>query len=116
MHEADRIERIAAALYQDMYNNSWGRLEEWAKPQWRKVAKVAYDAILCWEPISTAPKDGSPILAFVPSYFQGTGGQTVAHWMRGSRTPDGAWYDGQAWEIEPTLWQCLPPPPESERP
>lgn len=66
-----------------------------------------------WQPISVAPKDGTPVLAFVPSYFQKKGGMTVAHWMRGSRTPDGAWYDGQAWEIEPTHWQCLPSPPET---
>lgn len=154
--KADRIEWIAAALYQDMYNSSWHKLEEWAKPQWRKQAKLAADAddeyftplidvarefidsrnslgrhdsaklhalenilsaytttMSCWKPISTAPKDGTPILAFVPSYFRGKGGQTVAHWMRGSRTPDGAWYDGQAWQIEPTFWQCLPAPPET---
>lgn len=42
--DADCIERIAAALYEDMYNCSWARLEEWAKPQWRKMAKTASDA------------------------------------------------------------------------
>lgn len=39
-----RIDRIAAALYEEMYNRSWGKLEEWAKPQWRKQARVAADA------------------------------------------------------------------------
>ena len=46
--ECERIERIAAALYEDAYNRSWGTLEEWAKPQWRKLGKIASDA--GWSP------------------------------------------------------------------
>lgn len=42
--DAACIERIAAALYADMYNRSWDTLEEWAKPQWRRIAKIASDA------------------------------------------------------------------------
>lgn len=59
-----------------------------------------------WLPISTAPKDGTPILGFMPSYYQNSGGQSVILWM------EGQWFDNRAFVTEPTHWMPLPPAPE----
>jgi hypothetical protein len=58
-----------------------------------------------WQDIATAPKDGTPILGFMPSYYQGKGGQSVIMWM------DGQWFDNRAFATEPARWQPLPSPP-----
>lgn len=59
-----------------------------------------------FEPMGTAPKDGTPVLGFVPSYFRGKGGWAVVLWQ------DGAWWDNQAFKTDPTCWTKLPPDPE----
>jgi len=65
-----------------------------------------------WQPIETAPKDGSKILGFDPSLL----GIVIAQW-------DGAlgWYvdkcsqDGLGFECMPlTHWMPLPNPPKGE--
>ena len=63
-----------------------------------------------WRPIDTAPRTGKPLLGFVPSYYQGSGGICVIVWDEG----DGEWWDNQAFKTEPTHWMPLPPPPAEE--
>ena len=60
-----------------------------------------------WQPIETAPKDGTQCLGFVPSYYQGKGGCALVLWLNGQ------WMDGKAWACKPTHWMPLPPPPRS---
>lgn len=60
-----------------------------------------------WQPIETAPKDGTEVLGFIPSYYQGKGGQTVILWM------EGEWWDNRCFPTTPTHWQALPDPPEA---
>ena len=63
-----------------------------------------------WQPIETAPKDGTHVLGYGPM-DDGT------YWME-----DLYWYESmEAWPItfmhghgEPTHWMPLPEPPESE--
>lgn len=62
-----------------------------------------------WQPIDTAPKDGTPILCFIPSYYQGKGGMVVAVWMDFSDRP--GWYSEISSVHEPTHWMPLPPAP-----
>ena len=57
-----------------------------------------------WQPIETAPKDGTPILGFAD------GKQAIVEWLEywklcvwGSFADDGKWW--------PTHWMPLPPPP-----
>lgn len=52
-----------------------------------------------WQHISTAPKDGTPILAFLNS-----GGFSVVIWNRDHWT-------NCLWNVQPTHWQPLPKPP-----
>ena len=72
---------------------------------------------LAWQPIETAPKDGTRVLAFVPGE---NGGPRILNWCS-----DAEWLHG--WEDErgvilkdhpsssgaPTHWMPLPPPPSS---
>lgn len=72
-----------------------------------------------WQPIGTAPKDGTPILAFcLPRHIgseklMGFSYQAVV-WWRGNKFPQSQW----PWRVnhsdsaaEPTFWQPLPEPP-----
>ena len=57
-----------------------------------------------WQPIETAPKDGTPFLGCDPDYI------FVAIWDRGNRvhlTDTGRGF------CYPTHWMPLPPPPET---
>lgn len=62
-----------------------------------------------WQPIETAPKDGTQILVFMPTYFQGKGGMQVCVWMNWSDAP--GWYSHVSGRHEPTHWMRLPEPP-----
>lgn len=66
-----------------------------------------------WQPIETAPKDGTRVLLFVPPYGASTGhyraqhnwGETASNWYAHSVLNK---------EAEPTHWMPLPPPPVNE--
>lgn len=67
---------------------------------------------MTWQPISTAPKDGTHILLWVGTTYRG-------YWATFS--DNGAWDDPLLyWQkadtafspLTPTHWQPLPPPPE----
>lgn len=62
-----------------------------------------------WRPIESAPRDGTPILGFMPSYYQGKGGQSVILWLHGK------WMDNRAWATIPTHWMPLPAPPPDQQ-
>lgn len=84
-----------------------------------------------WQPISTAPRDGTAIQARIP----GHGSDNVIAWYPGlmdedgndccawtfvleEREPPDCWTDGWCWEsnedgvpsVRPTEWKPLPPP------
>ena len=58
------------------------------------------------QPIETAPRDGTEILGFMPSYYQGKGGTKTLCWMNFSDRP--GWYGGIAEPHEPTHWMPIP--------
>jgi len=76
-----------------------------------------------WQPIETAPKDGTPVLIFVPAYTRPTLGDfpavmQVAHWY-GFAGGEFAWTEvhGEGYETyEPTHWMPLPGAPSSPSP
>jgi hypothetical protein len=58
-----------------------------------------------WQPIDTAPRDGTRILAWFPPNVQALDGDmAIVQWYAGS------WYSG--FFVDPTMWQPLPPPPQ----
>jgi hypothetical protein len=61
-----------------------------------------------WQPIETAPKDGTRILIFGARECYGGDYISLAywdHWWRGD-------YDEPVYVDEPTHWMPLPPPPQ----
>lgn len=61
---------------------------------------------MTWQPIETAPRDGTPVLLYITPDVQ-----CVGEWS----TIVGAFYHGETDRIAPTHWQPLPEPPGSER-
>jgi hypothetical protein len=61
-----------------------------------------------------APTDGTPILAFVPTYYQGKGGWIIAVWLGEKGMRAAGWMDNRAWLVKPIYWMPLPPDPRSE--
>lgn len=72
-----------------------------------------------WLSIESAPRDGTPVLIFVPAYTREHLGDfpavmQVAHWYE-SEFRAAAWTEthGEGYETyEPTHWQPLPSPPK----
>jgi hypothetical protein len=73
-----------------------------------------------WQPIETAPKDGSDILLWCPNMIKSDpAGALVGHWYKDSHNP--RWHIsnvcGWEWECDlnyekATHWQPLPEPPK----
>lgn len=69
------------------------------------VGSTSPGAVPQWQPIETAPKDGTPVLAW------DEGAVCIVTWVSGdSIDPDG-WYDVRRLDPAPTHWQPLPAPP-----
>lgn len=65
---------------------------------------------MTWQPIETAPKDGTPILG-----WSDEGVAYVCWWRPGRRGTAWAFFyapDVGTFSFHPTLWQPLPEPPE----
>jgi hypothetical protein len=60
-----------------------------------------------WQPIETAPKDGSQVLLWFPSRHQGKGGMSWGCFIGGEWLDANARRDNSA-----TLWMPLPPAPK----
>lgn len=59
-----------------------------------------------WQPIETAPKDGTPVLAW------DEGAVCIVTWVSGDPVDPDGWYDVRRLDPAPTHWQPLPPAPE----
>jgi hypothetical protein len=67
-----------------------------------------------WQPIETAPKDGSPILIWQPGqeWFNKVNSThddyryAIGYWR-----PEGGWGNRNSAHVEPTHWMPLPPKP-----
>lgn len=58
-----------------------------------------------WQPIETAPRDGSPIL--VNWYGDASDSAVIVYWSNGWETGDSRQYE----ELHPDVWMQLPPEP-----
>lgn len=62
-----------------------------------------------WQPIETAPKDGTCVLLFEPC--QPIGASMEVGWYDSGL---GAWYSMSGCALKPTHWLPLPEPPKGE--
>ena len=61
-----------------------------------------------WQPISTAPKDGTVVIGYDRSNIHADARNYVEFVLwRGDR-----WIDPETWTIKPTHWMPLPAPPQ----
>ena len=80
-----------------------------------------------WQPIETAPRDGTAILLFIPDGYTLCGltdGVVIGHWSAADLPADAPehddnWYQlnqdgGFPCDILPTHWMPLPEPPGKE--
>jgi hypothetical protein len=68
-----------------------------------------------WQPIETAPRDGTPVLLYVPKH-EGWEPFIVQGWYE-SGAFDRGWYEAASenWcKPSPTHWMPLPPPPTTD--
>jgi hypothetical protein len=70
-----------------------------------------------WQPIETAPKDGTAVLVFGERYStpNGTPGIAVARWYEDGFPPQTWWGTaGNSLVVQcPSHWMPLPPPPDT---
>jgi hypothetical protein len=68
-----------------------------------------------WQPIETAPKDGTLLLGWWPRGMRGKGLPFILMWAKqldGTEDDHMCWMDFQrAWPCEPSHWMPLPKPP-----
>lgn len=64
---------------------------------------------MSWQPIETAPKDGTVVIGYDPSGAYATrSGFEFMRWL------DGQWCDPETHRMYPTHWMPLPDPPEQQ--
>lgn len=129
VHSAYEMFLSRIAKYNDPYNEEW----DWddVADKWARHAYAAFRDLLAvsvsaqavrtdtvsvsqWQPIESAPKDGTDVVLFWPGYGNGV---TVGFYLDNSNTahPWAGWsvHSGQLARYgQPTCWQPLPAPPE----
>ena len=109
-HLDDQIERVARAMARHDLGPLYG-LKYWE--EYQRLAQVALDAAYAWQPIETAPKDGTPIFALCfEDYPQVVvWDQEIDYGDEGVRQ---IWRSQLEGFVIPTYWMPLPPAPEEE--
>jgi hypothetical protein len=108
----DRVKAAAKALHAldaDWFGTpAWHVIDPQERGAYRDMARAALAAAEPWQPIETAPKDGTLILAWNGCWIE------IAMWQR----PDGInpprWrgaHCGVSHIDQPKLWMPLQPPP-----
>jgi hypothetical protein len=135
----ESIEELTAVLVTmregDEYNNGQGQKPAFINNLWQgwKAGRAALSASKQdgWQPISTAPKDGTHILVSWPMRLMDDEGaptgeitrrDTLVTWMNGNAwiEPDylgasGEWYgDDDCYAADPDFWMPLPPAPAAQ--
>lgn len=81
----------------------------------RQAAERAWEEAMAWQPIETAPTDGTECLVWQPSDEDGDECIVVAKCMEG-KWAECLIADYSAYSLHPTHWKALPPAPDSALP
>lgn len=106
------IDEIIKAAAADIMETMGGDLRIQRRDELRSILRRHFAGLEAeqWRPIETAPKDGTPILLWNPTWYQDKGGMCVGLW---STVSPAGWYAVEhAMHIDPTHWRPLPPPPK----
>lgn len=104
-------------LSQAVYVHQEAGLEPDDNGEWVRHSEVnerikLLRAATTWQPIATAPKDGTEILLCVESRSRNAGGMLVGHYMPGGHSISEGWYfwSGSMFDksSKPTHWMPLP--------
>lgn len=77
----------------------------------RCICGAAYPKAPEWQPIETAPKDGTRVLLWVPPMIAGN--VELSGYATAGRWDSLGWHSGiTTLACQPTLWMPLPRPPE----
>lgn len=109
----EMVERVARAICMERQDRAMKTMPRISQDNFRMEARAAIAAANQWRPISTAPRDGSKILALCQPRYVETGEPmpfdyiNVVWWREGrfKHSLNGSY-------AEPTHWQALPSPPE----
>ena len=88
-------------------------VEQWAASFPDEQLNTIRNYFLRWQPIATAPKDGTEILGLFPDYHLRMN-VTSMFW-----DVPGFWvnaFEDEDYHAEPTHWMPLPAPPVTEKP
>lgn len=102
----------------DTFLKCWleGDLDEWPE-FYTWLAKhpeiIGTKAESAWQPIATAPKDGTHIILarFGEEYFEVAGGE----WRLNPKAGEDGLNGFEAWISNPTHWMPIPTPPKQEK-
>lgn len=120
MADDEMVERVARAIHfrgGDQGDDAWNHCQYWLRDVAREQARAAMAQIEVaspWQPIETAPRDGTPILVFYGERI-GMDRYYVRYWDRGDWATDKeGWVDHwrQIRPEQPTHWMPLPMPPK----
>lgn len=67
-----------------------------------------------WQPIETAPKDGTAILIWQPDKKKGLSQDDNRYAIGYWRVAEGGWGNRNSAEVNPSHWMPLPEPPVTE--
>ena len=116
-HDAETV-RVARAIYHAAHPKSgeWHWLDSAKQKRFVRQARAALSAmptreVTCWQPIETAPKDGTRFLGLAK---KGAWASTCYYVGPTSRHPGNNldWFMGVDGWPQPTHWMPLPPAPE----
>jgi hypothetical protein len=120
MHDPALVEMVARAIYfrdGDNTDRLWEMTHAGIAKVYVDAATAALDALAAagrlvpgWQPIATAPKDGSVILL----YWRKDGGDMVQSGWWENAPADRCWYAADNERCRPTHWQPLPAAPRAE--
>jgi hypothetical protein len=95
------IARIELKLKDRDLRNVWGLLEDC-------LILLRQQQERPWQPIETAPKDGTAIIG----YDRSNNAAESRNYCEFTRWEDDRWIDPETWTIAPTHWMRIPEPPK----